>query len=213
MWINSDARGASMNGTQDPRPHPKSAPPVKAESGRKRKRLTQEKVRELFDYHEDGYLVRRVTVASNARAGDRAGSVKQHGYTTVDIEEERYLYHRVIWLWHYGYLPEHSVDHIDRNSKNNKIHNLREVTHQCNIRNSKLKKHNVSGVCGVYLIKGSGRWRADIRVNGKIVYFGTHADFTEAVAHRLAAEQCCDWEGCNSTSSAYLFLKKRGFIK
>lgn len=39
-------------------------------------------------------------------------------------------------------------------------------------------------------------------------YLSIFDDFTEAVAHRLAAEQCLDWDGCDSTSPAYLYMKE-----
>ncbi len=36
---------------------------------------------------------------------------------------------------------------------------------------------------------------------------GRHKDFTEAVAHRLAAEQALDWSGCDSSSPAYQYMQ------
>jgi hypothetical protein len=61
--------------------------------------LTQEKVRGLLDYNpETGELIRRVSTNSRARAGDVAGCLGSHGYLVTQINRERYLNHRIVWL-------------------------------------------------------------------------------------------------------------------
>ena len=45
-------------------------------------------------------------------------------------------------------------------------------------------------------------------VGESTLYYGTFLDLTEAVAHRLAAEQSMNWAGCESSSSAYLYMQK-----
>lgn len=168
--------------------------------------LTQERVKELFDYREDGVLVRRVTVCYCARFGDLAGSLHCDGYLQVTIDGLSSLAHRIIWLWHKGYLPEHGLDHIDRNKLNNRIENLREVGHQCNMRNTGNGKNNSSGVKGVCWDKTNGKWLVQITINRKTIKLGCFSDFTEAVAHRLAAEQAENWQGCDSSSPAYQYI-------
>jgi len=53
-----------------------------------------------------------------------------------------------------------------------------------------------------------GKWKAQISVNGQHISLGRFRCFTEAVAHRLAAEQAVDWAGCDSCSSAYQYMKE-----
>ncbi len=169
-------------------------------------KLTQERVKELFDYRGDGVLVRRVTVCNCARVGDLAGSLHCDGYLQVQIDGPSYLAHRIIWLWHKGYLPEHGLDHIDRNKLNNRIDNPREVGRQCNIRNTGNGKRNSSGIKGVCWDRTADKWISQIMINRKQIKLGYHSDFTEAVAHRLAAEQAENWQGCDSSSPAYQFI-------
>jgi len=44
------------------------------------------------------------------------------------------------------------------------------------------------------------------RINRKTKYLGRFSDFIEAVAHRLAAEQCLNWGNCDCASSSYRFM-------
>ena len=201
-----------MNGTRDPRPRQKSALPVKAGSGRKKRRLTQERVRELFDYREDGRLVWTDMCPRPAHIGKPAGSVGKNGYWLVGINNVSYCLHRIIFLYHYGYMPESVVDHIDRNPSNNRIENLREVSHICNGRNCDINKNSKTGVCGVCWHKRNKKWHAQIMVNYKRIDLGRFDDFTDAVKARHDAEVAHSWNGCNSTSSAYLYLKERGLL-
>ena len=70
-----------------------------------------------------------------------------------------------------------------------------------------------SGVRGVCWYPRTCRWAVQICVNDIQYYLGYYKEFTEAVAHRLAAEQCLGYPNCNSTSSAYLYLKEQGIVK
>ena len=112
--------------------------------------ITHEQVRELFDYRFDGHLIWKVNKTSKARKGDAAGTSYKNQYNQVQINGVLYLTHRVIWLWHHGYTPEHSLDHINRVKHDNRIENLREASRQCNARNTGNPKNNTSGVKGVF---------------------------------------------------------------
>jgi len=69
--------------------------------------ITQEKVRGLFDY-KDGQLI-RIKPGCGVKIGSIAGNdgVK---YARTGIEGKLYLNHRIIFLWHNGFLPEF-LDH------------------------------------------------------------------------------------------------------
>lgn len=175
---------------------------------RKRNDLTQERVRELFDYDsETGSLVRKVSRSSNTKPGDAAGYKGNNGYLCVTIDGHHYLVHRVIWMYVHGYFPEHYIDHINRDKCDNRLENLREATNKCNMRNSKLRSDNKTGITGIFLLKDRGKWLANIRVDNKTKFLGEFIDFTEAVAYRLAAEECLFWSRSNSNSTAYQYMQ------
>lgn len=58
--------------------------------------------------------------------------------------------HRIVWALHHPIDATKVIDHIDGDPWNNKIENLREVSHAVNSRNMKKSKTNKSGVVGVY---------------------------------------------------------------
>lgn len=164
----------------------------------------------LFDYYEDGYLVWKIN-RGKCKVGDIAGC-KDGLYWTVKINYRKYPLHRLIFLWHNKYLPENLVDHIDQNPSNNRIENLREVSHQCNMRNCRLSKNNSSGISGVSFISKSKKWQSTITINGKNVNLGLYKKFDDAVMIRWKKERELNWNGCNSTSSAYLYLKENKLL-
>ena len=174
--------------------------------------LTYEYVRGLFDYRDDGNLIRKVS-KGNQIIGSVAGTSKENVYSDVIIDRKHYKTHRVIWLWHHGYMPEGELDHINRVRHDNRIENLREVSRQCNMRNTGNFSHNTSGVKGIYTHPNwDNVWRASIMANGKYCFIGHHKSFDEAVLHRLAAEQCLGWDGCDSSSPAYQYAKENGLV-
>lgn len=139
------------------------------------------------------------------REGKVAGTLK-NGYVSVQLGRKQYLAHRLIWFINYGYFPESFIDHINRDKTDNRIENLREVTNQCNQRNSNTKTNKSSGIRGVSFDKGY--WLARIKVDDKVKHVGCSKDLIEAVAFRLAAEQSLNWSGCDSTSPAYLKMRE-----
>jgi len=175
---------------------------------------TQQELKSMFDYAE-GYLIRKDNglLKNNPKhlhVGSKAGGKTSAGYTVIKIKGRIYMGHRLIWLYHNGYWPENDIDHIDRDKSNNRIENLREVTEQCNARNSGNPINNTSGVRGVSWHKKHKVWRAKIKVN-KIAYIlGSSPDFIEAVAYRLAAEQCLKWSACDISSPAQEYI--RGWV-
>lgn len=166
-------------------------------------KLTQKRVKELFDYDpETGLLVWKDSLETK-------GFLNKSGYIVVSIGSKNYLAHRLIWLWCYGYFPEHQVDHINRDKTDNRLCNLREVSASCNIRNRGILRNNKSGVTGVRVGVGeaSGKFYAFITNEGKPRHLIVCKDFTEAVAYRLAAEQCLGYSSCDSQSSAFLYMQ------
>jgi len=176
--------------------------------------LTYEQVRGLFDYRVDGYLVWKVSRGNSVEIGDIAGTQNKTQYSEVGVDGRSYLSHRVIWLWHHGYMPEGDLDHINRIKSDNRIENLREASRQCNSRNTGNYKTNKSGVKGTHTHPSWGNvWQARITVNGRKCSLGNFKCFDEAVLYRLAAEQCLGWAGCDSSSPAYQYAVNNSLIK
>ena len=135
--------------------------------------ITQDKVRQLFAYHKSGTLIRNVTVAYNAQAGDRVGYSGALGYKQVTVEGVRYYIHQLIFLWHHGHLPT-LTDHINRCRSDNRIENLRECTPSMNNMNQGLRSDNTSGHKGIDYINGKYR----VRVKG--VHIGMYTTYGRA---------------------------------
>lgn len=171
--------------------------------------LTQKYVQSIFDYDpEVGILKWKKPPLSYIQIGEEAGSNTGDGYRRVSIKNRRYKTHRIIWLYTYGYMPEHNIDHINRNKLDNRLSNLREVSQVCNMRNVVRYKTNKSGVKGVCFCKTTNKWMSYIGIKKKDYYLGSYSDFDDAVCARLAAEQCLNWSGCELTSTAYKYVNK-----
>ena len=146
----------------------------------KSKELTQELVKELFDYNPDtGILTNKIARGGGTIAGSISGSLNNKGYLCVGINSSRYQVHRICYLHYYGFLPA-MVDHIDTIKLNNKILNLRKCTSQQNNCNMQIRKDNKSGIKGVCWDKRCKKWRTQVRVNGKVKSLGRFTDIEEA---------------------------------
>lgn len=174
--------------------------------------ITKEELHEIL-YYCDGKLFWRVVPSNNVQVRGEAGYARPDGYRLIEIARKKYLRHRLVWLYHYGYLPEHDIDHVNRDRSDDRIENLRHVSRACNLRNTGNFKSNTSGVKGVYLSSRAKRWTAYVTVNRKTKFLGQYKDFDEAVLARLAAEQCLDWSGCDYNSPARLYAIDAGLIK
>lgn len=155
--------------------------------------LTQERIRELFDYR-DGNLYWKRSKAHCVEVGDRAGTSHPNGYRKIQINGKQYFAHRLIFLYHHGYLPEF-LDHIDSEKSNNEISNLREATHQENHRNQKKRKHHngkptSSRFKCVCWNKRAKKWMAYITIKGKqkhLGYYDLDSEIDAALAYDRAA--------------------------
>jgi hypothetical protein len=72
------------------------------------------------------------------------------------------------------------VDHIDRDTLNNRRCNLRVVTHSVNVHNQRLRPDNTSGYKGVSWVPHCRKYRARIQLDGKKVHLGMFDDPKEA---------------------------------
>lgn len=154
--------------------------------------LTQEMLLENFRYDETtGNLYWKVKRSNRTNLLAPISSKTSHGYICVNVaffgRRKIYYVHRLIWMMIYGQAPK-LIDHINGNRSDNKLTNLREVTHQQNMMNSK-KRVDSGNVCkGVS--KTKNKWAARIRFEGKRYYLGLFETEQEAgLAYAKAAEK------------------------
>lgn len=98
--------------------------------------------------------------------------------------EQTILLHREIL----GFPHNKSVDHINGNGLDNRISNLRVVTHAQNLLNrTRLNSNNTSGYRGVSWRKETQTWQMRIQVKGHPMIRGSFINKMEAVkAHQAA---------------------------
>ena len=138
---------------------------------------TQEEVQYYFTY-ENGKLYWKNITRNSIKVGDPAGYIN-HRYYVVCINRSMYLMHRLIYIYFNGEIPPGMyIDHIDGNSLNNNIENLRLCTLSQNQYNSKKSIVNTSGIKGVTF--ENNKWRCRCRVNGKKYHVGFYDDINEA---------------------------------
>lgn len=163
--------------------------------------LTQEIVRELIDYDastgipiwkergvkwfKDGkgrYTKERNQKVWNSKfAGTEAlGAPKDSGHKHGYIFSKKYPQHVIIWFWWYGIWPE-EIDHENGCPWDNKISNLRNVTHQENCKNQPKRSNNSSGFMGVHKSGKIKRpWKVAITSNKTRLAFRYFEDVNEA---------------------------------
>lgn len=155
----------------------------------------------------------RACNAWNARfAGKTAGSVHQNGYRELLIAGSRYQAHRVIWFMSFGCWPIGDIDHINGDKSDNRLSNLRNVSHAENGRNRAMSAHNTSGANGVSKGGKRGKWQARITVGGATRSLGYFDDFADAVAARKAAERQLDFHPNHGRSNERMDPDQRGAV-
>ncbi len=172
------------------------------------KEPTQEYAQELFDYDPHiGILIRKPHKDSKKKGSEL--NINGENYIIVSFCGKSYPAHRIIWLHQFGYFPNGPIDHINRIRCDNRLANLRAATYSENNSNcGNKRKNNISPVRGVCFIKSECSWKASISKNYKNYHLIQTKDFYDAVAYRLAAEQCLNWSLYKYGSSAIQYIQK-----
>lgn len=118
--------------------------------------------------------------------GKVAGAVNSSGYVNIDFCRKKQKAHRLVWFYVTGEWPQKQIDHINLTRSDNRFENLRECSYQQNQANTLLRQINTSGFKGVSLCKVTQRWRARIRINGKVKCLGRYSSRDEA--HKAYAD-------------------------
>jgi hypothetical protein len=135
------------------------------------------------------YCPKTGTLVRNSNGNSMTG-LDAYGYIQVGYRKKMYKAHRLIWAMVYGEFPQGHIDHINGVRHDNRIENLRVVTHQQNVHNQQRKnKRNKSGYVGVCWNKRAAKWQAGIHVNGSYRYLGVFSTPEEAHAAYLKAKK------------------------
>lgn len=153
------------------------------------KKLTPERLKELLSYDPyTGKFTHLRTWAATA-AGSIAGTLSDRGYVRIGVDGEEFRAHRLAWFYVHGEWPGDEIDHINGDRTDNRIANLRIVTHAENMQNVRAKlRRNTSGITGVSWHKARKKWRAAISINGKRYHLGLFATSDQAQAAYAAAK-------------------------
>lgn len=137
--------------------------------------------------YEDGRLY-WVSCHIKSLIGTEAGSENKNGYSNIKVPGlGSRRCHQLIYFMHHGNVPE-TIDHIDGNSRNNRIENLRAATQHQNMFNTKMYANNKTGYKGIRQ-RPSGKWTAEIGFNNKTVVLGSFRSLSEAIEARKSAEE------------------------
>lgn len=118
-------------------------------------------------------------------------------YIAIYVNDRLDLVHRILWvLYHKKNIPENMfIDHIDGNTSNNSIDNLRLTDNRGNCQNK--KNHRDGHLVGTKL-RPSGKWVARITIDRKQIHIGTFTTKEQAheaylnVLKGLSNDSICD---------------------
>ena len=142
---------------------------------------TQAELHTLFEY-QGGHFFRKVSTSNRNKIGDKVGSLDGKGYFRILLGGRVLLLHRLIWLYHFGFMPPETLDHINRDKTDNRISNLRLATRSQNQMNKPRAATNKTGYKNISIRKGVFVVR--IKVARKEVVRKALPSLLEAIAYR-----------------------------
>lgn len=150
--------------------------------------LDRSSLMQLLSYNAETGEFRWLASRKGRIAGEIAGGLDKDGYWLIQTDGQNYRGHRLAWLFVYGEWPTSLLDHKNRKKSDNRIGNLRLATYSQNLFNTNPVRDNSSGVLGVSWCKQTGRWKAQIAGEGRVLNLGRYATIEEAKSARIAAE-------------------------
>lgn len=133
-------------------------------------KIIPDNIGDFLEYDEKSSTgLRWIKKRQKVNIGDEAGNLQTTGYYCTMFNYKTYKNHRIIFFLKHGYCPD-IIDHIDNNTENNRIDNLREATICQNEMNTKLSNRNTSGIKGLRSYEnkcGREYWMCEITSNGK----------------------------------------------
>jgi hypothetical protein len=147
--------------------------------------ITQQELHELFELR-GGQLFWKVKRKS-VLPGDLAGGRGSNGYWRIVINGRAYKRSRLVWLYVHGIdsYPR-LLDHINRDRSDDRVENLRLVTHAENQRNRNWGTSRYRYVC-----LDGGRWRARVSTRRGRMSLGRFASEEDAIEAVKRWESTC----------------------
>lgn len=140
--------------------------------------ITQNYLKSILHYNPETGVFIWINSRRGGWNGKTAGR-RDGRYFRIEILKKGYLIHRLAWLYMFGYIPE-CIDHINGDTSDNRIQNLRVATRSQNSMNQKLKSNSTSGIKGVHWHKVMNKWMAHITINQKLFRLGYFDDIDDA---------------------------------
>lgn len=130
--------------------------------------ITAVELRELLHYQPETGVFTWLSHAGGVLRGAVAGNRNSLGYMVLGLKGKKYRQHRLAWLYVHGVWPIGTLDHLDADRANNRIANLRCVSHAYNMQNVKVATvRSKTGVRGVYWSERLSGYMASIKCDGK----------------------------------------------
>jgi hypothetical protein len=150
-----------------------------------------ELVRSSLEYDAaTGKLLWRKSPSKKFQKGSEAGGYDLRGYLCIKVGGVPLKGHRIAWFLHFGQWPTGEVDHINCNKSDNRIDNLRVVSHAENSRNRPAQANNSSGFKGVHFCSTYRKFRAQIGIEGRRIALGYFESAEQAAkAYEKAASE------------------------
>jgi hypothetical protein len=150
--------------------------------------ITYNQAIDRYLYDSDGRVFYKAGWA-NMKSGTEVGGVQTswNGVKTrrFRIGQKKFLVHQLVWLLHNREWPTQEIDHINGDTLDNRIENLRQVSRTENLRNKRLYKTNRTGVSGVKICRG----KLHVTIGNTHVGVFAIDDFESAVNARKQAEK------------------------
>ena len=145
------------------------------------------KIKDLFVYHQGCLYWYNPHPFAIQRIGENAGTIGIRGRCMITIDGTQYQRSRLVYAYHYGDPAGMEIDHINRDSTDDRIENLRAVTPSQNCHNRGKYSNNSSGFTGISKTP-AGNYQARIMVQGS-VYRKTFDTLESAIAWRRKIKQ------------------------
>jgi len=146
--------------------------------------LTHARLRELLDYNADtGAFTWRIGRQGHKKAGDVAGFRRSDGYIRITVDQHRVWAHRLAWFYTHGAWPAQQIDHINGDTSDNRLDNLRDASPRVNMQNERRgrQRKNRGTLLGAHWCTTWKRWKSSINAEGKRLHIGWFD--TEQQAH------------------------------